>query len=72
MLFLTMQDPYAIVNTVVEEAAKKRALIDAVLSATRASELFLKSIFLSHSDSFSSVHFKFPIIYFKSFMWFFH
>ena len=37
------QDPYTIVNTVLK-MAKKRALIDAVLSATRASRLFTQDI----------------------------
>jgi hypothetical protein len=37
------QDPYTIVNTVLK-MAKKRALIDAVLSATRASGLFTQDI----------------------------
>lgn len=37
------QDPYTIVNTILK-MAKKRALIDAVLSATRASGLFTQDI----------------------------
>jgi len=37
------QDPYTIVNTVLK-MAKKRALIDAVLSATRSSGLFTQDI----------------------------
>ncbi|MEC2076308.1 hypothetical protein [Metabacillus fastidiosus] len=37
------QDSYTIVNTVLK-MAKKRALIDAVLSATRASGLFTQDI----------------------------
>lgn len=37
------QDPYTIVNTVLK-MAKKRALIDAVLSATRASGLFTQDV----------------------------
>src|SRR5699024_10296594 len=37
------QDPYTIVNTVLK-MAKKRALIDAVLSATRSSGIFTQDI----------------------------
>lgn len=37
------QDPFTIVNTLLK-MAKKRALIDAVLSATRASGLFTQDI----------------------------
>ncbi|MFL0363151.1 hypothetical protein ACH0BF_09015 [Pseudobacillus sp. 179-B 2D1 NHS] len=40
---LRQQDPYTVVNTVLK-MAKKRALIDAVLSATRASGLFTQDI----------------------------
>ncbi|MDM8101344.1 hypothetical protein [Oceanobacillus oncorhynchi] len=46
------QDPYTIVNTVLK-MAKKRALIDAVLSATRSSGLFTQDIedFLKQSNN---------------------
>ncbi|WP_051681332.1 hypothetical protein [Virgibacillus alimentarius] len=42
-LSFQQQDPYTIVNTILK-MAKKRALIDAVLSATRSSGLFTQDI----------------------------
>lgn len=38
-----VQDPYSIINTILK-MAKKRALVDAVLSATRSSDLFTQDI----------------------------
>ena len=37
------QDPYSLINTMLK-MAKKRALVDAVLSATRSSDLFTQDL----------------------------